>query len=697
MEVAEPTDNPFVRDPPASFESIDSIDRSAAEREVARLREAIRYHDYRYYVRNDPIIADERYDALFDRLESLERAFDLVDPSSPTQRVAPRPVDGFSTVEHVRPMLSLDASVEASDVRAFDKRVRDEVGDVTYVIEPKFDGVAIELVYTDGHLERAVTRGDGYEGDDVTVNVKTIQTIPTHLFGEPPEFLALRGEIFMPKVEFQAYNERRIQDGKDPFANPRNAAAGTLRQLDPAIVADRPLSGFVFDVLDASESADTRWQEHAELASYGLPVSDRTERVETIDDGIDYRDQLLVERDDLEYEIDGVVIKVNEREKRRSLGSTARFSRGAFAYKFPARTKETTIQTITVQVGRTGRVTPLALLDPVDVGGVTVSRASLHNFEEVRKKNVNEGDLVKVERAGDVIPYVSTVVEKRSPGHFDPPDTCPICDHPIEFDGPLAYCTGGRDCKAQLRESIIYFASDAGLDIDGLGEESVRQFMDEKLVRDDIADLFALTKTELTALEGWGDRSAENLLAELERVKTPPLDAFVAALGIPEVGPTIARQLALTFESIEALADADRDTLEAIDEVGPSIAASIASWFADEENIDLLESLAEHGVDPQPIVPSEGGRFDGLTIVITGSLPSISRDEGIEQFEREGGRVTSSVSSNTDYLVVGDNPGNRKLADADDHGVETIDGAAFESWLGGENHEPRQATLGEEF
>ncbi|MFW6447973.1 MAG: NAD-dependent DNA ligase LigA [Halobacteriota archaeon] len=697
MSVEVPADNPYVREPPTSFEPVDELDETAAREEIERLREAIRYHDYRYYVANDPVIADRTYDRLFERLEALEEAFDLAEPDSPTRRVAPGPLDAFDQVEHVRPMLSLDASADADDLREFDRRVRDEVGEVAYVCEPKFDGVAIELVYEAGALDRAVTRGDGRVGDDVTENVRTIASVPARLFGEPPANLAVRGEIYMPRDGFQSYNEHRIQEGLEPFANPRNAAAGTLRQLDPAVVADRPLACFVFDVLDASEPWATRWEEHHGLAGLGLRVPEHVERTEDVADAIAFRDDLLEIRDELNYEIDGIVIKVDDRETREALGSTARASRDAFAYKFPARTEETTVQRIAVQVGRTGRVTPLALLDPVDVGGVTVSRASLHNFEEVRKKNVNEGDVVRVQRAGDVIPYVAEVVEKRSEGPFEPPARCPICDSPIAFDGPLAYCTGGRACPAQLRESVIYFASRQGLDIEGIGEESVRQFMEAGLIEEEIADLFAITKRELVNLEGWGETSAENLLAELEAAKHPALDEFIAALGIPEVGPTIARQLAREFTTLEALAEADREALEAVDEVGPEVAGSILAWFDDPDNRHLLDALARHGVEPEAIEGPSGDRLDGVTVVFTGGLPTMTRAEATEAVEREGGRVTSSVSSNTDYLVVGDDPGDRKRADAETHEVETISAEAFEAWLGGDADRPRQARLGEDF
>ncbi len=694
MGVAEPEDNPYVRAPEVDFRPVEALDRATAEREVELLREAIRYHDYRYYVEHDPVIADRTYDALFDRLLTLEETFELTDPASPTQRVAPEPVDAFDTVEHEAPMLSLDASGEFADVREFDRRVREEVGPVSYVLEPKFDGVAIELVYLDGTFDRAVTRGDGYEGDDITRNARTIRAVPEELFGEPPSELAVRGELYMPKDGFQALNRERVQAGKDPFANPRNAAAGTLRQHDPEVVAERPLSCFVFEVLATSDPWETLWVEHEALSRFGLPVSELTKRVDDIEGAREYRDELLAQRDELNYEVDGVVIKVNDRDKRETLGTTARASRAAYAFKFPAKTEETTIEEITVQIGRTGRVTPLALLSPVDVAGVTVSRASLHNFEEVKRKNVNEGDVVRVERAGDVIPYVAEVVEKRSEGHFEAPQRCPICDSPIEFEGPLAFCTGGRDCPAQLREAVIHFTGDRGLDIEGFGEETVRQFMDEGLIEESVADVFKLDGAEIRRLEGWGEQSARNLMNELEGAKEPPLADLIAALGIPEVGPTLARKLARAYESIETLADAHEDDLADIEDVGPIVAEAIVDWFDSPDNLDLVAELDDLGVEPQP--PSDrrtGDRFADQTIVFTGSLPTLTRQEATDRVEREGGTVTSSVSGNTDYLVVGENPGQRKREAADEHDVTVIEGADFEDWLSGDEEEPNQLTL----
>jgi DNA ligase (NAD+) len=681
MSTSDTEDNPYVRDPPTDFDPMTELSEDEAREQAAQLREAVRYHDRRYYVENDPLIADRTYDALFARLEALEDEFDLQTEDSPTRRVGGEPVDEFDAVEHVAPMLSIDQSGEAEAVREFDRRVREEVGDVTYVCEPKFDGVSIEVVYEDGRLVRAATRGDGREGDDVTRNVRTIGAIPQRLRGDHPDFLAVRGEVYMPRDAFQQYNSDRVERGKEAFANPRNATAGTLRQQDPSVVAERPLSCFFFEVLDSSDEWPTRWAEHESLPEYGLPVTDRVERVDDINDAIAYRKRMVDRRDDLNYEIDGVVIKVDDREKREELGATARHYRWAFAYKFPPRNERTTVRDVAVQVGRTGRLTPVALLDPVDVGGVTVSRASLHNPAEIAEKNVGVGDEVRVERAGDVIPYVEEVTDKRTDGHYEFPDACPVCASPVERDGPMAFCTGGLACTAQLRRAVEYYASDDGLDIDGLGERSVRQFVEAGLIEDSVADLYAIEKDDLLELERWGEKSAENLLAELQATKGPPLPDFISALGVPGVGPATARELARAFGTLDDLLAADEDELRAVPDVGPTVAAQMREFFDSEANRRALAELRERGVDPRPYEAETGEELDGLTFVFTGSLSEYTRDEAEKLVERHGANATGSVSGNTDYLVAGENPGATKVNDADAEGVPVLDEAAFENLL----------------
>ncbi len=709
MSVADESsdDNPYLRDPPTEFALLEDLSAEEAEQQVEQLRAAIREHDRRYYVENDPIIADRAYDALFARLQELENAFSLSHPDSPTRGVGGEPIDAFETVEHVAPMLSIDQSGEAEDVREFDRRVRGEVGeseggeDISYVCEPKFDGVSMEFVYEDGSLTRAVTRGDGREGDDVTRNARTIGSVPQKLHGDPPDFLAVRGEVYMPKDEFQAHNRDRIERGEEPFANPRNATAGTIRQLDPAVVADRPLEVFYFDVLEASKLEDTHREELERFPELGLRTNDRVEVVESaerssadaagdegpenaIEAAIDYRDRLLEARDDLPYEIDGVVIKVDDREAREELGQTARHDRWAFAYKFPARAEITPIADIAVQIGRTGRVTPVALLEPVDVGGVTVSRASLHNPDEIAEKNVNVGDTVRVQRAGDVIPYVEEVLEKGSEGHYELPEHCPICDSPIERDGPMAFCTGGLACDAQLRRSIEYYASDDGLDLEGLGEKSVRQLVEADLV-DSIASLYELERAELTALEGWGETSADNLLSELEDAREPPLPDFLSALGIPHVGPATARELARefgTFAAFREVVEDEPDRLEGVDDVGETVAETIHEFFTSEANAEAVDDVLEH-VSPQEAVVEIGAwdELEGLTFVFTGSLEDVTRGEAQKTVEAHGANATGSVSGNTDYLVAGESPGATKLEDAEENDVGVLEEGEFRELL----------------
>jgi len=686
-----PSENPYVEDPPTDFDPVEELSEDEAADQAELLREALRYHDYRYYVEADPVIADRTYDALLGRLQDLEGAFDLDTEGSPTQRVGGEPVEAFETVEHVAPMLSIDMGGDPGDVREFDERVRSDLADggfdldeLHYVCEPKFDGVSIEVIYEDGVYQRAVTRGDGHEGDDVTRNVRTVRAVPQRLRGDPPAFLAVRGELHMPKDAFQAYNRERIEAGEEPFANPRNATAGTIRQQDPAVVAERPLSIFFFDVLDSSEPWDDHWDALQAFPGLGLRTNDRVERVDDIEDAIAYRDELLAVRDDLDYEIDGVVIKVDGREAREELGATSRHYRWAFAYKFPARTEETTVRDVLVQVGRTGRLTPVALLDPVDVGGVTVARASLHNPEQIAELGVDVGDRVRVERAGDVIPQVAEVVEDGSEGHFEFPDECPVCGSPVERDGPVAFCTGGLACAAQLRRAIEHYGSDAGLDVEGLGARTVNQLVDAGLL-DGLADLYELDADDLAALEGWGERSATKLVEEIDATREPPLADFLAALGIPDVGGTTAREIAREFGTFEAIREAaeneDREAFQRVPDVGPAVAESVVDFFHTDANREALDALLDH-VDPQDVETEAGGdELGGLTFVFTGSLEGYTRDEAQELVERHGANATSSVSGNTDYLVVGENPGATKREDAEDNDVPVIDEAEFEDLL----------------
>jgi DNA ligase (NAD+) len=673
-----PADNPYVRDPDTAFAPVEELDPETAREQAALLREAVRYHDHRYYVAADPVVGDRAYDRLFSRLEALEAAFDLDTDGSPTERVGGEPVDAFDTVEHVAPMLSIDSSGEAAEVREFADRVERAVGEQSFVCEPKFDGVSIEVVYEDGVYERAVTRGDGEEGDDVTRNVRTVASIPGRLRGDHPDFLAVRGELFMPRAGFNAYNRERVERGEEPFANPRNATAGTIRQQDPSVVAERPLDCFFFETL-AGADFDTQWERHTTLPAWGLQVNDEVARVDDIEAAIDYRDDLLAARDDLDYEVDGVVIKVDDRDACEELGATARAPRWAFAYKFPARTESTTVRDIAVQVGRTGRLTPVALLDPVEVGGVTVSRASLHNPDQIADLGVNVGDRVSVKRAGDVIPHVDEVLEKDGEGHFEFPDHCPVCESAVERDGPLAFCTGGLACDAQLQRAVEHYASRDALDIEGLGEKSVRQLMDAGLVAS-LPDLYELDRDAVVDLEGWGETSADNLLAAVEASREPALSEFLVALGVPEVGPTVATDLARAFGTFDAVRAASREELESVDGIGAVVADEIREFFDSERNEAVIEGLLAH-VTPRETDVETGDALDGLTFVFTGALDGLTRGEAQELVERAGANATSSVSGNTDYLVAGENPGQTKLDDAAAADVPVLDGAAFRELL----------------
>jgi DNA ligase (NAD+) len=709
-EADAPVDNPYVRDPDTSFAPVGDLSEREAERQAALLREAIHYHDYRYYVRNDPVLGDRPYDALFARLQDLEDAFGVATPDSPTQRVGGEPLDELGSADHVVAMLSLDSSGDADDVREFAARVEREVGDVAFVCEPKFDGLSVEVIYEDGRLVRAATRGDGRTGEDVTENVRTIDSVPLRLRGDPPSFLAVRGEVYMPRDAFQAHNAERVERGDDPFANPRNAAAGTLRQLDPRVTAERPLDCFFYDILaarderegsedgssgvlaagtsredataDASRGGldigfDSHWEEHVTLPEWGLKVDDRAEQVPDVGAAIDFRNRIGEERESLNYEIDGVVLKVDDRAQCAELGTTARHYRWAYAHKFPARAEVTTVADVVVQVGRTGRLTPVALLEPVDVGGVTVSRASLHNRDEIQAMGVGVGDEVRVQRAGDVIPYVAEVVESHSEATIELPETCPRCGSPVEFEGPIAFCTGGLACPAQLVQGLSYFTD--VLDVEGIGERAAEQFVEEGVVEDDVAEIFDRGVAEIAALDGWGETSARNLRGELADARHPPLGEFLAAIGIREVGPTVARDVAAEFGTLDAVLAADEDDFRAVSGAGSVVAGHLREFLDNERNRRVVERLRDGDRlgEPEALGRDAGGELDGLTFVFTGSVPDWTRAELQDLVERHGANAVSAVSGNTDYLVVGDGAGQRKRDDAAANDVPEVDPDAF--------------------
>lgn len=660
-----PENNPYIRDPELEFQNLKELDREKAEKQAELLREAVEYHDYRYYVKNKPVISDKAYDRLFDRLKQLEQKFDLQDENSPTQRIGGEPVDELETREHVVEMLSLNSSEEEEEVRSFAERVREETGDVDYFLEPKFDGLSAEFIYRNGELEAAVTRGNGQEGDDITRNVKTIRSVPLKLH-EAPEQMVVRGEIYMPRDGFQQLNKERVERGEEPFANPRNAAAGTVRQLDPGTVAERPMDVFFYDVMESSAEIESQEEAMSLLENSGLKVNEHNRLVEDIEGFIEYRNGMMEKREDLNYDIDGVVAKVNKFSDREKLGFTAAHPRWAFAYKFPAKTGTTTVRDIAVQVGRTGKLTPVALLEPVDVKGVTISRASLHNEKQVRKLGVSKGAEVKIERAGDVIPQIKEVVETGE-GRFEIPDRCPVCGSEVIGEKEHHFCTGGVSCPAQLKRKLQYFSSKQAMDIEGLGEKVAEQLVEKGLV-ERIPDLYTVEKEDLLQLDKFADKSAEKLLEEIEASKKVDTASFLTALGIRHVGKATARDLVENF-SLEELREASEQELMKVDDIGPEVAENIVSFF-DGAGGELVDDLLAEGVNPRR--EETGDELEGLKLVITGSIEGFTREELIELLERHGADVTSSVSSETDYLVAGENPGEAKREQARQASVPEI-------------------------
>jgi DNA ligase (NAD+) len=668
------------------------MDRQQGERRIRALRAEIDHHNHLYHVLDSPEVSDEAYDRLFRELRDLEARFpDLVVGASPTQRVGGAVLEGFETVLHLAPMLSLDSDADEEAVGRFDARLRKALGEeaeVAYVVEPKFDGASLELVYDEGVLTRAATRGDGLAGEGITANVRTIANVPPRLStsGPPiPDLLAVRGEVIMELGPFEAYNERLIAEGKPPFANPRNAAAGALRQLDARLTAQRPLDIFVYDILVADGfAATTQWQVLEALGEWGFRVTDLRERVASVEGVLDFFRRMAERRDEIPYEIDGVVIKLDDLAARERLGMTSHHPRWAFALKFPPRKEVTRLLDIIASVGRTGVVTPVAMLRPVEIGGVTVSRATLHNREEVARKDVRKGDRVRVQRAGDVIPQVVERIpekgKRRAPA-FRMPAACPSCGTPLVERGPFTLCPNGLDCPAQLAGRLIHLGSRKALDIEGLGDETAKVLVSEKLVTR-LPDLFDLEAAQLTPLEGFAEKSAAALVAGIKKAAHVELHRFLFGLGIPEVGATVAKQLARHFGSLARLRTADTEALIAVDGVGPIMAEAIAGFFAEPHNIELLESLLAGRVqliEGEPAAPV-AGPFAELKFVLTGGLETLTRDEAKSAIEARGGRVVSAVSAKTDYVIVGESPGSKRdkaLA----LGVPTLDEAGFRALL----------------
>jgi len=666
----------------------ESLGHGAARQEMEALRAEIRRHNHLYYVEARPEVSDAEYDRLFRRLLALEGAHpELVTPDSPTQRVGAEPRPDLPTVAHAAPMLSLDSTKDEAEVRRFDERVRKTVNEpVTYLVEPKLDGASVELVYEDGILTRAVTRGDGEQGEGVTENVRTIPSVPLRLRGEDrpvPPFLSVRGEVLMYLSAFETLNQRLLEEGADPFANPRNAAAGALRQLDPRITAQRPLDLLAYDILalEGAEFAEDQEVVKA-LRDWGLRTPDRVELLSSVEEILEYQRRYHGERDELDYEIDGIVIKLNDLAAREEMGVTSRHPRWALALKFEPRKEITRIERIAVSVGRTGVITPVALLLPVEVSGVTVSRASLHNRDELERKDVRQGDLVRVQRAGDVIPQVVERVEepgRRREAPFEMPTRCPACGTEVLIRGPFTVCPNRFGCPAQLKARIVHFGSRGGLDIEGLGEETAALLVDRGLVPE-LASLFDLDAETLAQLPGFAEKSATNLVTAIARRKRVELHRFLFGLGIPEVGQAVARDLALHFRNLDDIRQADREALEAVNGIGPKMSESIFDFLREEKNARAIDTVLARGMNLiPPEAPSDTG-LQGKKFVFTGGLERLTRSQAKRVVEGAGGRVVSSVSAETDYVVAGSDSGS-KLVKARELGVRVLDEKEFRSLL----------------
>ncbi|MHB8417521.1 MAG: NAD-dependent DNA ligase LigA [Myxococcales bacterium] len=659
----------------------------AVEAEIERLRRELDDASYRYHVLDAPAISDAEYDRLLRWLEALEAEHpELVTPDSPTQRVGAAPSERFERVQHRQPMLSLQDVFSDEELADFDARVRKLLGKeaIDYVCEPKLDGLAIEVVYERGALARGSTRGDGFVGEDVTANLRTIRTVPLRLRGRPPELLEVRGEIVLLKADFALLNARREEAGESLFANPRNAAAGSLRQLDPRITASRPLSAFFYEVGETSLSFPSHWEKLEALRAFGLRTNPKNRRCRGLDAVRAYVAELAAGRNDEPYEMDGMVVKVDLEDERRRLGFVSRAPRWAVAYKLPPQEETTTVESIEVNVGRTGALTPVAHLRPVRVGGVTVSNASLHNEGELRRKDVREGDTVLVRRAGDVIPeIVAVVLEKRPPGAvpWPFPDHCPACGSAaIKLEGEAVTRCLGMACPAKLREGLLHFASRNALDIRGLGEALATSLVERGLVRQ-LADLYSIPRERWLELPRMAEKSADNILASLARSRRTTLPRFLNAIGIPGVGEATAKLLAQAFPDVRALVAADEEALTRVRDVGPALAGEIRAFFAEPQNVRSIERLLAAGVEPEAEATPREGIFAGRSLVLTGTLGSLSREEAKAEIERRGGRVSGSVSRKTDFVVAGEEPGS-KLEKAHKLGVPVLDEAAFLEKLG---------------
>ncbi len=674
----------FRSNPDTAFKDIGKLGKKEAAEEIAALREGINYHDYLYYVKNKPRIADSVYDKLFQRLVKLEEAFPaLKTPDSPTVRVGAEPISKLRKVKHTAPLLSLQATLEEADIESLLKNANDKAENqsLRYSLEPKFDGLSVEIVYKDGHFEYGTTRGNGEVGEDISHNLKTIRVLPLVMqhANEAPTSLAVRGEVFMSKAGFMAMNKKRIERGDEPFANPRNAAAGLMRQYKSPLAAGNPMDIFFYEVL-AVEGVlpDSHEEVLKRLSRWGLKTCPLNQIGASFKQIRDYHGKLSEVRDELDYEIDGIVVKVDDYSLREALGTRERNPRWAIAWKFEPREEITQVEDIVVNVGRTGILTPVALLQPVDVGGVTVSRATLHTADEVKRKDIRVGDRVHVIRAGDVIPEIKERISqpgKKRSKPFKMPSRCPVCDSRIVREGAYYLCTAGLSCPAQLVRSIHHYAYRDAMDIEHLGGRTAQQLVERELVHD-LADLYSLTLDDIESLEGFAVKSAGQLYEAIRNAIKPRLDRFLFALGIHHVGRRVARVIAEEFITLDEVASATKQQIASIPGIGEEIATAIANFFADSRNRDVLKRMRKAGVEVSPMPRRRSQPLKDQTFVFTGSLDRFTRAEAKEQVETLGGHATSSVSGETDYLVVGENPGS-KLDEAKRLGVSCLNEEEF--------------------
>lgn len=665
------------------------IDKEKAATRAQELRQELRRHNFHYYVENQPVISDAEYDQLFNELKDIEHQYpELQTPDSPSQRVGGEPAEGFSRVDHPAPILSLANAHSAEDIQAWFERIRklDERVEATdFTVEPKLDGLTVVLHYQDGVFELGATRGDGETGEDITRNLRTIRTLPLRIPPEPssqnsaPANLVVRGEAIIFLDDFEEMNRELEEQGERTYVNPRNTASGSLRQLDPSLTAQRPIKLLCYSIVSASqELPPTQWEQLNLLSELGFPVADENSHCGSLDETIKAAKELEDQRHDLPYEIDGAVIKINDLALAQDLGVVGKDPRGAIAYKFPAEEVSTQLNEIRVNVGRTGVITPYAVLEPVQVSGVTVRQATLHNFDFIEEKDIRIGDRVMIKRAGEVIPYVIGPLKNARSGDeskYRPPDRCPSCGEPLEhIEGEVAlYCVNAA-CPAQLVRIIEHFASRGAMDIEGLGIKVAEQLVDAELVSD-VADLYQIEQDELLALEGFAERKAEKLLEAITASKDQSLDRLIAGLGIRGVGDVVASDLASTYGNLDKLAQASEESLQDIEGIGPNLASAITDWFDRKRNQRILEKLKGADVWPQvdrQAEPSQPQTLMDKTFVLTGSLPTWTRNEATEFIEAHGGRVTGSVSGRTDYLVAGDSPGS-KLDKAQELEVPILD------------------------